>query len=362
MYNKIFFIISFCFLITSCDGQKINNTNCEISHVIDIINALPEVQKQSKFVDAISQNKKKLSFMTDTLKINDEQYYQIKTGFNGKFHWETYTIFYINKSNCTEIMVDEVISGDIIPLEKWRILNQKTNTMDNSTTSKSDINFQDLFNEGTIIKFTPKDLDKNDPEIIAFKQKLDSYENNNSNKVVNESDLSILINNETFFDAQYFTDSNWLQYFITKYNINTSVLNNLMRQAIMKEDYNAVRILIDNGYIISNKDLQILSDVKKESKNKALENKTDGYESYLVSKSKINEISELINKSYSKNHIKDPDGYTNLRQEKSSSSQILQKIKSEEEIDVLDNTGDWWFVQTIERKQGYVHKSRIVNK
>lgn len=57
--------------------------------------------------------------------------------------------------------------------------------------------------------------------------------------------------------------------------------------------------------------------------------------------------------------IQDPDGYTNLRKEKNSSSEVLQKIKSGENIEVLDNSGDWWQVKTKEGKTGYVHKSRI---
>ena len=63
--------------------------------------------------------------------------------------------------------------------------------------------------------------------------------------------------------------------------------------------------------------------------------------------------------SFSKNHIQDPDGYTNLRKDKTATSEILQKVKSGEHIDVLDNTGDWFLIKTKEGKQGYVHKSRI---
>lgn len=57
--------------------------------------------------------------------------------------------------------------------------------------------------------------------------------------------------------------------------------------------------------------------------------------------------------------IHDPDGYTNLRKDKSTSSEILQKVKSGEYIEVLDNTGDWFLVKTKEGKEGYIHKSRI---
>lgn len=55
----------------------------------------------------------------------------------------------------------------------------------------------------------------------------------------------------------------------------------------------------------------------------------------------------------------DPDGYTNLRKEKNTTSEVLQKIKSGENIDVIDNSGDWFLVKTKEGKEGYVHKSRV---
>ncbi|WP_330745609.1 SH3 domain-containing protein [Chryseobacterium sp. CP-77] len=57
--------------------------------------------------------------------------------------------------------------------------------------------------------------------------------------------------------------------------------------------------------------------------------------------------------------IQDSDGFTNLRKEKNSSSQILQKINTGEQVEVLDRSGDWWLVVSKEGKKGYVHKSRI---
>ncbi|SDQ16897.1 SH3 domain-containing protein [Chryseobacterium soldanellicola] len=57
--------------------------------------------------------------------------------------------------------------------------------------------------------------------------------------------------------------------------------------------------------------------------------------------------------------ISDPDGYTNLRKDKNTTSEILQKVQSGEQVEVLDNTGDWCNVKTKEGKIGYIHKSRI---
>lgn len=58
-------------------------------------------------------------------------------------------------------------------------------------------------------------------------------------------------------------------------------------------------------------------------------------------------------------YIQDSDGYTNLRKDKNASSQILQKINTGEQIEVLDQSGDWWLVVSKEGKKGYVHKSRV---
>ncbi|WP_183148073.1 SH3 domain-containing protein [Chryseobacterium nematophagum] len=67
----------------------------------------------------------------------------------------------------------------------------------------------------------------------------------------------------------------------------------------------------------------------------------------------------IIQGSNNQSTIQDPDGYTNLRKDKGISSEVLQKIKSGEHIEVLDNSGDWYLIKTIEGKQGYVHKSRV---
>jgi len=65
------------------------------------------------------------------------------------------------------------------------------------------------------------------------------------------------------------------------------------------------------------------------------------------------------NKEISSATIQDPDGFTNLRKDKSTTSEVIQKIKSGEQIEVLDNLGDWFLVQTKEGKKGFIHKSRI---
>ncbi|MDR2204878.1 MAG: SH3 domain-containing protein [Flavobacteriaceae bacterium] len=355
--NKIIFLLGFYLSIISCDGQKPKSEKCDADDAINIINNLLEVQRQSKYVDSISQNKKHLSFMIDSLEIDHKQYYEVKTGFNTEFHWETYTIFYVDKNNCNTIMVNEVISSEIISLEEWRELNKKTKNTKNMTNT---VEFWNLFNEGTIIKFTSKDLDRPDSEIQEFKRKLELYEEQHPLiEDFDEENLKSLINNETFFDLQYYTDSSWLTYFIDKYKIDCTKLNQVMEDAIKNEDYNAVKILIEKGYIVSNIEKDIVEETYEKKKFLMEHNQKDGYISYLAENSKIDDISKIIKTKYLTNHIEDTDGYTNLRKEKNAQSEILQKIKTGERINVLGNTGDWWQVKTKEGKTGYVHKSRI---
>ncbi|MFH6935274.1 SH3 domain-containing protein [Flavobacterium sp. FlaQc-30] len=74
---------------------------------------------------------------------------------------------------------------------------------------------------------------------------------------------------------------------------------------------------------------------------------------------KIYHVLQFENQPTKFGSILDSDGYTNLRKEKNSSSEILQKISTGSEIEILDNSGDWWLVQTKERKKGYVYKTKI---
>ena len=96
-------------------------------------------------------------------------------------------------------------------------------------------------------------------------------------------------------------------------------------------------------------------------------NKNPQYESFLKKHDFYNfptlkDYVQYIYQKESNNNnyiIHDPDGYTNLRKDKTTTSEVLQKIKSGEYVEVLDSVGDWYLIKTKEGKKGYVHKSRI---
>jgi uncharacterized protein YgiM (DUF1202 family) len=69
----------------------------------------------------------------------------------------------------------------------------------------------------------------------------------------------------------------------------------------------------------------------------------------------ISEENEIT--SYGK--VIDPDGYTNLRKDKNITSEIIEKIKSGEKVEILDNSGNWWFIQSKSGNKGYVFKTKL---
>ncbi|MGN7809524.1 SH3 domain-containing protein [Flavobacterium sp. 22076] len=77
----------------------------------------------------------------------------------------------------------------------------------------------------------------------------------------------------------------------------------------------------------------------------------DSYTKKYLLMSEENEI------SYGK--VIDPDGYTNVRKDKNSTSAIIEKIKSGERVEILDDSENWWLIKTNSGKKGYVYKTKI---
>jgi len=118
--------------------------------------------------------------------------------------------------------------------------------------------------------------------------------------------------------------------------------------------------------ILLNKDLE----VGVVGNTEAILIKNPDYKSYLKKNKYFNfqRLRDYVELLYGQNpnseieniyRINDPDGYTNLRKDKNSASDIVEKIKSGDRIEVLDNSGNWWFIQTKSGKKGYVYKTKI---
>lgn len=79
---------------------------------------------------------------------------------------------------------------------------------------------------------------------------------------------------------------------------------------------------------------------------------------FKIINKKLKRIGKIENLAY----IKDSDGYTNLRKEGNKNSEIIQKVKTSAEVEILKSSDDWFLVKTKEGNIGYVHKSRISRK
>ena len=246
--------------------------------------------------------------------------------------------------------------------------NNNSKTTKEITMENDKINFSDVFVEKSTIKFKPTDLEKSDKDIQDFKKRLDIYlEQNPVKENFDIENLSNLINNETFSNAEGYIDSSWLDYFIKKYNLQ-NYLNDVMKQAINNEDFEAVKVILKNNYVISRVDYEFSKVKSKEVAEIKGRNDVEDY--YDREYSKIENILQLVTKKYKSNKIYDKDGYTNIREGKGTNTPIIAKINSGEPIDVLENLdGDvndsdrgWYLVQTKDSKKGYVHKSRIVSE
>ena len=249
---------------------------------------------------------------------------------------------------------------------------QKKTTLrynNNMITSAKNIEFSDLFNEGSIIRFSPSDLEnpKNEDE-KEFKRKLQLFEKQNQlTKDFDLDNLKILVNNQTFSNVEYFINSAWLQYFIDKYHILN--LNSIFSLAIEQEDLNAINIILKTGYIISeeevNKSVSVLENSDINTKNNKERNGIDENGDptfYDNNESKAKEIYLKLSNKYNYKTY-DKDGFSNLRDDAFNSAFILDTIKSGSHIDILDNSNqEWLYIKTLDNRKGYVHKSRIISE
>lgn len=244
-----------------------------------------------------------------------------------------------------------------------------SNLDNNMNANSQTIKFSDLFNEGVIIKFTPEDLKNTTIQSeLDFKIDLDLFEKETSIKDFDVENLNILVNNETFTNSEYYIDSNWLKYFIKKYDLSLS-LNSVMNSAINQEDLSAVNIILSTGYIISKDELALALQSKESSIiNKKNNKESNGYDErgelifYDDKKSRADEIFIILRKKYNYK-IFDKDGYTNLRDDAMNSAYILGEIKSGTHINIIDNKDQkWLYIETSNGRKGYVHRSRIVSE
>lgn len=117
-HMKYLFVTAFAICI-ACNGPK-EKPACTEKQAIDAVRKIPEVVRQAHYLDSLSHHRKGMSFMTDSVNIDGKDYFQISAGFDGEFHRESYFTFLVDKQNCVDIMVDDILAEKMLTLAEWQ--------------------------------------------------------------------------------------------------------------------------------------------------------------------------------------------------------------------------------------------------
>jgi len=102
-------------------GEK---AGCSTEEAMKLILALKEVEESKGNLDSLTDHKANISFMIDSLKQDGRELYSLTAGYNREERFEPYYHFYLNKSDCKNIQILDIVSGEYLPLETWRSQNR----------------------------------------------------------------------------------------------------------------------------------------------------------------------------------------------------------------------------------------------
>lgn len=123
---SLFIFLSF-FIFLSCNNSadenisdSDNNTTVSVEDmVLKTVADLPEYNDAEINVKAMTNGEQSLSSIIEAPNA-DHSEYLIQVGYNQESWFETYYFFYVNPETF-EVFIDDVIEGDIVPIETWRI-------------------------------------------------------------------------------------------------------------------------------------------------------------------------------------------------------------------------------------------------
>lgn len=128
--NKIvLLLLPILIFFTACNTpQNDDNEDIEIideisgsdteDKVLQAITKLPEYYDAEEHVKAITNGKQSLSSIIYPPDKENSDYY-IQVGYNQETWFEPYYHFYVNPKTF-EVFIEDMIEGDIIPIEVWR--------------------------------------------------------------------------------------------------------------------------------------------------------------------------------------------------------------------------------------------------
>ncbi|RKO71443.1 hypothetical protein D7322_11845 [Sphingobacterium puteale] len=96
---------------------------CSTEKAMKVILALKEVEESKRNLDSLTDHKANISFIIDSLKQDGTELYSLTVGYNNEERFEPYYHFYLNKSDCKNIQIMDIVSGEYLSLANWRSQN-----------------------------------------------------------------------------------------------------------------------------------------------------------------------------------------------------------------------------------------------
>ena len=104
--------------LTACQSQP--QKLLTEDEVVDLVLALPITQKVYKQISEVTKERG-VSILVEPQEVieNGQKYYVVHVGYSGNSRYETYHLLYVNKQDRSDIRIEDLIEGTIIPLAQW---------------------------------------------------------------------------------------------------------------------------------------------------------------------------------------------------------------------------------------------------
>ena len=102
-------------------GQQASKNALTSDQVLTLVANLPIAQRANKQINDFTQGRQGGSLLVeDSLtRMNGQEYYTVRIGYNGQDRYETYHILLVNKQDKKDIRIEDVVTTEMIPIEQW---------------------------------------------------------------------------------------------------------------------------------------------------------------------------------------------------------------------------------------------------
>ncbi len=89
--------------------------------VLTLVANLPIAQRANKQINDFTQGRQGIALLVENslTRMDSQEYYTVRIGYNGQDRYETYHILLVNKQDKKDIRIEDVVTAEMIPIEQW---------------------------------------------------------------------------------------------------------------------------------------------------------------------------------------------------------------------------------------------------